>query len=164
MRLVDGGSHHEGRVEVYYKNSWGTICDATWNTKAASVVCRQLGLPNALHNAWAQDQAFFGPGSGMIVFDDIDCTGEESEISQCSYSDPGSNRNPQCDHFSDASVMCGEMEPDGKTIRLYFLVLPTLIEKLKAAINNTKALGEVYNSCLVFHSVGIMTTIIIHHL
>ena len=137
MRLVDGGSHNEGRVEVYYRDSWGTICDTTWNQEAASVVCRQLGLPNAPNNVWAHEQAFFGPGRGMIIFDDIECTGEESEIAQCSYSDPGSNRN-ECDHYRDASVVCGErleVEQEGKkTIRLYLFV-PTLMEKLKAALS-----------------------------
>lgn len=49
IRLIDGASSSEGRVEICHGNSWGTICDSpsshTWATDEAVVVCRQLDLP-----------------------------------------------------------------------------------------------------------------------
>ena len=45
VRLVGGASDTEGRVEVCLGGGWGTVCEDDWTTEAATVVCRQLGLP-----------------------------------------------------------------------------------------------------------------------
>ena len=42
-RLVDGPNELEGRLEVYYNSSWGTVCDDGFTDAAARVVCYTLG-------------------------------------------------------------------------------------------------------------------------
>lgn len=43
VRLMGGASDNEGRVEVCYGRTWGTVCDNGWSHHDGNIVCRQLG-------------------------------------------------------------------------------------------------------------------------
>lgn len=43
VRLVNGINSTTGRLEILYKNEWGTICDDEFTNIEAKVVCSQLG-------------------------------------------------------------------------------------------------------------------------
>ena len=47
IRLENGATRFEGRVEVCVNNVWGTVCDDLWGENDATVVCRQLGFSTA---------------------------------------------------------------------------------------------------------------------
>ena len=42
IRLMDGNSTQEGRVEICYNETYNSICDDRWDELEAAVVCRQL--------------------------------------------------------------------------------------------------------------------------
>ena len=43
VRLEGGSQPYAGRVMVYYRGVWGSVCHNGWTKKNAAVVCRQLG-------------------------------------------------------------------------------------------------------------------------
>ena len=44
VRLVDGRTEKDGRVEICLNGFWGSVCDVNWDERDARVVCRQLGF------------------------------------------------------------------------------------------------------------------------
>ncbi|XP_049417212.1 scavenger receptor cysteine-rich type 1 protein M130-like isoform X4 [Epinephelus fuscoguttatus] len=101
IRLAGSGSTRcAGRVEIYYNNIWGTVCDDDWDLTDAGVVCRQMHCGLALS---ASQLAHFGEGTGKIWLDDVGCSGSERSLTQCQHRGFGTHN---CGHGEDAGVVC----------------------------------------------------------
>ena len=44
LRLEGANYDSEGRVQICFNNTWGTVCDSNWGISEATVVCRQLNF------------------------------------------------------------------------------------------------------------------------
>ncbi|XP_052271836.1 LOW QUALITY PROTEIN: deleted in malignant brain tumors 1 protein-like [Dreissena polymorpha] len=104
IRLVNGSRPSEGRLEVFYNNAWGTVCDDDFDTLAATVVCRMLGFTGNLITAEAKHGATYGQGTGPILLDDVRCDGDEWSLSYCQTNKWGEHN---CNHAKDVGVDCG---------------------------------------------------------
>uniref|UniRef100_A0A6E8VNT9 Scavenger receptor class A n=1 Tax=Anopheles coluzzii TaxID=1518534 RepID=A0A6E8VNT9_ANOCL len=104
VRLVAGPTDREGRVEINYHGTWGTVCDDDFGVREARVICRQLGF-----NGTAEvRKSVYPPGVGQIWLDQVACNGTEPSIEDCVHWHWGEHN---CGHTEDVGVRCGVYVP-----------------------------------------------------
>ncbi|KAK3107816.1 hypothetical protein FSP39_022810, partial [Pinctada imbricata] len=108
VRLVDGPDKDQGRVEIQYKGTWGTICDDEWDYVDAQIVCKMMG--KAFSTALPVSRARYGPGKGTILMDNVRCVGDETSLESCDFNGWGVN---DCQHEEDAGVICQDKQLTG---------------------------------------------------
>ncbi|XP_030042630.1 deleted in malignant brain tumors 1 protein-like [Microcaecilia unicolor] len=98
LRLVDGQSHCDGRVEIYIGSSWRRVLDTQWNLSDALVVCRQLncGRPVKVLDVC-------GKGKGPVGLKSPRCDGNETQLLNCRFA--GTELTPPED-LVDVGVLC----------------------------------------------------------
>lgn len=139
IRLRGGNTTCSGRVEIWHRGSWGTICDDSWDINDAKVVCGQLGCGPAVE---ALKEAAFGQGTGPIWLSGVKCKGNESSLWDCP---PGTWGNSDCGHKEDAAVICrGEFHECGLSL-----------ESLEAKRGWSEGLGKSHKDLMMFQSEGI---------
>ena len=81
------------------------MCDDSFTSTDAQVVCRQLGFTTTYARAYSS--AYFGEGTGVIWLDNVACFGSESRLSYCSHSGWGVE---DCSHSEDVGVSCSKLD------------------------------------------------------
>ncbi len=115
VRLVGGSGPHEGRLEVFMKGEWGTVCDPTLiesinkgnNAESANAntntICRHLGFSGgSIESVSTTD---FGKGRGTVWLSKLRCREEYGVISDC-VAQWGSSRSQCEDHSHDLAIKC----------------------------------------------------------
>lgn len=103
-----GSNNNTGRVEIVVDNRWTTICGEFLGSSdiilAAQVICRQIGYGKGrLFGCPTGECHQVNPGTGPIHVKHLQCSGIESEVSMCNYTEvmPG-----ECDHSQDMMIEC----------------------------------------------------------
>ncbi|XP_071057276.1 uncharacterized protein [Onthophagus taurus] len=104
IRLSNGNRPSQGRLEIKYHGTWGTVCDDDFNDDAAKVVCRYLGFKGS---ATSHKNGVYGPGKGPIWLDQVFCQGNETTLQECDRWDWGKHN---CDHSEDVGIDCDDHE------------------------------------------------------
>ena len=119
LRIINGTTSNEGRLEICIYSVWGTVCDDSFDTNDARVACRQLryevdnGQSKLHYNTNFQcmiavtyyNSAHFGQGTGPIWITQLYCTGTEQNILKCPRQFELGNPLG-CSHSEDVSVVC----------------------------------------------------------
>ncbi|XP_028416145.1 pro-epidermal growth factor-like [Dendronephthya gigantea] len=107
IRLNGSSNNMSGRVEIYHPTlGWGKVCDRHDNgdltTTEGKVICRQLGFSGV--TSITSDYRF-GDGSGPVFLSNVQCSGDEAFIWDCSHN--GWNNNPgDCEDSRGVVVDC----------------------------------------------------------
>ncbi|XP_059173734.1 uncharacterized protein LOC131954198 isoform X1 [Physella acuta] len=103
FRISGTDKAHYGRVEISINGVWGSLCDRYWDSRDASVLCRQLGFVNG--------DVFETSGlvraTGPVWEISPRCVGKETNINMCPHEGWKSNISNSCSgHMRDAGVFC----------------------------------------------------------
>ena len=104
VRLA-GGNSSSGRVEIFYANRWGTVCDDYWGMTNAMVVCRELGFSTVLEDKYPVTNKFSDARiDDPIWMDNVRCSATDKSLFNCSHLGWG---RTDCSHSEDVAISCG---------------------------------------------------------
>ncbi|XP_036240685.1 T-cell differentiation antigen CD6 [Molothrus ater] len=94
-RLSGGRDGCAGRVEVFFRGTWSTVCNSTWYDTEATVLCRTLGCGDVL-----QRPAFTHTLPGKMTYM---CGSLQPSLAQCHWT---FNKSAPCYQSGAAGVIC----------------------------------------------------------
>eukprot|EP01084_Bolivina_argentea_P125667 222619_1 len=121
IRLVQGETEQTpgpdtiaGRVEIYHRSEWGTICndlegiyhnapDDSSMGYVFQIICNELGYATVDAYYFIDDDTPYGAGNGRIWLDTLVCNDTNSRIIECNHEEWG---DVDCQHTEDISVIC----------------------------------------------------------
>ncbi|NXT56256.1 CD6 protein, partial [Pluvianellus socialis] len=99
-RLSGGRDGCAGRVEVFFRGTWSTVCDGTWYKLEASVLCRTLGCGEPLRQL-----SFDHTLPGKMVYQ---CESLRPSLAHCQWT---YNKSAPCHQSRAAGVVCNGTRP-----------------------------------------------------
>ncbi|XP_011303311.1 uncharacterized protein bark isoform X1 [Fopius arisanus] len=105
IRLVDGPSPLEGRIQLLHQGSWRSVCtnSRNWTRADYETACRELGFQGGGWSGWL-DRLW--PGTPRLLYEEPGCQGTESSLQECQQWSARQLGAGVCDYHPDLSIAC----------------------------------------------------------
>lgn len=105
IRLVDGPSPLNGRLQIFHLDKWRSVCtnSRNWTISDLEVVCRDLGLQGGEWGGWIDRQP--GLPQPRLLLERPACRGTEASILECDWPSRQLGSGV-CDYHPDISIQC----------------------------------------------------------
>ncbi|XP_019892680.2 protein bark beetle isoform X1 [Musca domestica] len=107
IRLVDGPTPLEGRLEIFHKGAWRPVCtnSRNWTMTDYAVACRQMGFQGGRFWNWVDRSPGWKP---RLLYELPNCKGTENSLLDCDWSTRQLGSGV-CDYHSDIGIQCKAM-------------------------------------------------------
>lgn len=105
MRLVDGPSTLEGRIQIFHRGTWRSVCtnSRNWTRADYETACRELGYQGGRWSGWI-DRLW--PATPRLLYEDPQCHGTESSLQDCAQWSNRQLGSGVCDYHPDITISC----------------------------------------------------------
>ncbi|KAK2577430.1 hypothetical protein KPH14_003537 [Odynerus spinipes] len=105
VRLVDGPSPLEGRLQLFHRGHWRSVCtnSRNWTRADLETACRQLGFQGGRWWSWIDRQ---WPAKPRLLYEQPRCRGTESSMTNCEGWSERQLGGGVCDYHPDLGLSC----------------------------------------------------------
>ncbi|XP_046141163.1 protein bark beetle isoform X2 [Osmia bicornis bicornis] len=105
IRLVDGPTPSEGRLELFHRGQWRAVCtnSRNWTRADLETACRQLGFQGGRWWSWIDRQ---WPAKPRLLYEQPGCRGTETSLTSCEKWSDRQLGGGVCDYHPDLGISC----------------------------------------------------------
>ncbi|KAK5644294.1 hypothetical protein RI129_008139 [Pyrocoelia pectoralis] len=169
IRLVDGPSILAGRVQLFHKENWRSVCtnSRNWTLADMQTACRELGFQGGTFYNWLNREM---PVKPRLLYEEPRCVGTERSLRDCQWSSRQLGSGV-CDYHPDLAIECSPRHDKPKKhwrgirfenaqyekllVTQNTLYIPTSRSELNYAIIEYGGVGRDYNATSAIHIEGV---------
>ncbi|XP_018046380.1 PREDICTED: protein bark beetle [Atta colombica] len=105
IRLVDGPNPLTGRLQLFHKGGWRSVCtnSRNWTRANLETACRQLGYQGGQWWSWIDRQ---WPSKPRLLYEEPGCRGTEPSLTTCEHWSERELGAGVCDYHPDLGISC----------------------------------------------------------
>ncbi|XP_034245120.1 protein bark beetle isoform X3 [Thrips palmi] len=114
LRLVDGPSILAGRMQIFHRGQWRSVCtnSRNWTRADLETACRHLGFHGGSWWSWVDRQPGVKP---RLLWEEPRCRGTETELMQCDWNSRQLGSGV-CDYHPDLGIQCSPFHVSSQNV------------------------------------------------